>query len=400
MENLKEECKNLPNGKTEIGIIPEDWEVVKLGDIGVFSKGKGISKKDIVNKGVPCVRYGEIYTKYDFKINKFCSFIPEDTASNSKKIKKNDILFAGSGETSEDIGKSVAYLGDTEAFAGGDIIIFTPQKTVNSLTLSYILNTGKVRKNISMLGQGNSVVHMYASHLKNLKIPLPPLPEQKKISKILSTWDNAIEKLEELINKKIEYKKGLMQKLLSGELRFPEFKEDWEVKKLKNIILKFPKSNYKAGDGKTEGKYTFYTNGSNNDLYINDYCYNAEAIIANTGGIPYFHYYNGKFSTSADCMVFTTKTDIVKFVYYQLFNNINKINKLGFTGSGLKHLDKKWFDNFKIPLPPLQEQQKIAEILTLQDKEIQLNKNKLKLLKEQKKGLMQNLLTGKIRVKT
>lgn len=82
------------------------------------------------------------------------------------------------------------------------------------------------------------------------------------------------------------------------------------------------------------------------------------------------------------------------------FNNINKINKLGFTGSGLKHLDKKWFDNFKIPLPPLQEQQKIAEILTLQDKEIQLNKNKLKLLKEQKKGLMQNLLTGKIRVKT
>ena len=389
MENLKEECK-----KTKIGVIPEDWEEIPLHSFIIEQKeycsDENISLGSLtIGKGV---------------IEKPAQYNREHLVKNSKNPYKivncGDFVY---NPMNLRFGALGLYKKNKPLRVSSYYNIFRVDTNIVDMDfVYYFFKSKRVLHFYNRMATG-SLEEKKRVHFKDfLKFVLhfPPLPEQKKISKILSTWDNAIEKLEKLINKKIEYKKGLMQKLLSGELRFPEFKEDWEVKKLKNIILKFPKSNYKAGDGKTEGKYTFYTNGSNNDLYINDYCYNAEAIIANTGGIPYFHYYNGKFSTSADCMVFTTKTDIVKFVYYQLFNNINKINKLGFTGSGLKHLDKKWFDNFKIPLPPLQEQQKIAEILTLQDKEIQLNKNKLKLLKEQKKGLMQNLLTGKIRVKT
>ena len=98
--------------ETEIGLIPEDWELATLHDKGVFKKGKGISKQDVQNEGIPCIRYGEIYTRHHEHIKKFYSFITKKTAEESQLIKKGDLLFAGSGETSEEIGKCVAFLGD------------------------------------------------------------------------------------------------------------------------------------------------------------------------------------------------------------------------------------------------------------------------------------------------
>ncbi len=92
-----------------IGKIPSDWEVKTLGELGTFSKGKGILKEQVILEGLPCIRYGEIYTTYDFIIKDFKSFINEDVAKESNEIKKGDILFAGSGETAEEIGKAVAY---------------------------------------------------------------------------------------------------------------------------------------------------------------------------------------------------------------------------------------------------------------------------------------------------
>jgi len=89
--------------QTEIGIIPEDWEITSLGNIGVFKKGKGIKKNVILSNGLLCIRYGEIYTHYNDYIKKFYSFINTETAKKSQKISKGDLLFADSGETSEEI---------------------------------------------------------------------------------------------------------------------------------------------------------------------------------------------------------------------------------------------------------------------------------------------------------
>jgi type I restriction enzyme S subunit len=113
--------------KTSVGWIPADWDLKTLGEIGSFSKGKGISNSEKLEFGYPCITYGDIYTKYDVQIKKFFSFIDEKSAKSSQRIYKGCILFAGSGDTLDDIGKCVAFDNNDEAYAGGDIIIFTPR---------------------------------------------------------------------------------------------------------------------------------------------------------------------------------------------------------------------------------------------------------------------------------
>ncbi len=105
-----------------------EWKKHKLMDIGTFSKGTGISKDEVKTQGFAAVRYGELYTKHNIRIKKINSYISKDSANNSKLIKHGDILFAGSGETIEDIGKSATYLSDEDCYAGGDLIIFSSNK--------------------------------------------------------------------------------------------------------------------------------------------------------------------------------------------------------------------------------------------------------------------------------
>ena len=126
--------------------IPSDWEILPLSSLGSFSKGKGILKEQVIESGLPCIRYGEIYTTHNFILKKFKSFISEEVAAESKEIKNGDILFAGSGETLEEIGKAVAYVGNEKAYAGGDVIILSTNGNVNAECLSYILETDIVRR--------------------------------------------------------------------------------------------------------------------------------------------------------------------------------------------------------------------------------------------------------------
>ncbi|MCD6486831.1 MAG: restriction endonuclease subunit S [Syntrophobacterales bacterium] len=202
----------------EKGQLPEGWRGRRLGSFGLFLKGKGITNSEKKESGLPCITYGEIYTKHDFVIRQFFSFIDENTAQKSQRIQRNDILFANSGETLDEIGKCVAYTKDIEAYAGGDIIIFH-HKGVNPLYLSYSLNSDLLIRQKRKLGQGYSVVHIYSAGLKTLQVPLPSLEEQSRIEAVLSTCDREIELLKKRQEKLKEQKKGLMQKLLTGEVR-------------------------------------------------------------------------------------------------------------------------------------------------------------------------------------
>ncbi|MDB9955286.1 restriction endonuclease subunit S [Pelagibacterales bacterium] len=204
---------------SELGQIPKSWGVHKLEEIGTFSKGKGISKKDILSEGIPCIRYAEIYTCYDFYIETFKSFISPDTARSSKKLVNNDIIFAGSGETVEEIGKSIAFTLNCEAYASGDSIVMSPFSDLNSIFLSYQLNDCIRRDQLRKLGQGSSVMHIYVSNLKEILICKPPLPEQEKISSILLSFEKLIKKEENKLCKVQDIKKSLMQDLLTGKVR-------------------------------------------------------------------------------------------------------------------------------------------------------------------------------------
>lgn len=144
-QEIKNRIKDINNGivpsgyeKTEFGVFPCDWVTDKrLKDIGTFGKGKGLPGDKMTSKGVPCVGYGDIYMKYNnFHFEKAKSFVDEETASESQPIQKGTLLFTGTGETAEEIGKCVCYNGDETIYAGGDILTFISNE-VNPLFLAY-----------------------------------------------------------------------------------------------------------------------------------------------------------------------------------------------------------------------------------------------------------------------
>ena len=385
-----------------LGLIPEDWEVKLLGELGDFSKGKGITKEQLSESGFPCIRYGEIYTTHDFIIKEFNSFISERVAFESKEIKKGDILFAGSGETIEEIGKAVAYLGDEKAFTGGDVIILNTNDEVNVECVVYALEIDSVKKQKRVLGQGNSVVHIYSKDLSKLRLPIPPLLEQNAIADCLATWDKAIEKYNVLIAQKELSKKALMQQLLSGKKRLKGFNGDWKSFELNKICKISKGEQFNKIELDKVGQYPSFSGGIEPSGYTDKWNTDKDTIIISEGGNSCGHvnFINTKFWCGGHCYaLLNIKGEFFKmFLFHSLKYNENKIMKLR-VGSGLPNVQKKDLERFCLIIPSIEEQKAIANVLQCADDELQILKKKLEQLKEQKKGLMQVLLTGKKRLK-
>ena len=411
--------------QTSIGDIPKSWRIKKLRELGSFSKGKGIFNKDKIDNGFFCITYGEIYTKHDYVINQFDSFISAETAKKSRKITNNDLLFAGSGETLDEIGKCVAYTKNSLAYAGGDIIVFTPC-CINSIYLSYIINSDFIIRHRRKLGQGHSVVHIYIGGLKTLSIPLPPLLEQKKIAEILSAWDSVIKVTNKLIEAKKKLKKGLMQQLLTGKTRFKEFgkslengvsPEGWKEKILKEVFFeeKRPaklKDDYqynlvtvKRRNGGVEKRSNLQGREilTKNQFYIkgNDFLISKRQIVHGACGVVPNDLSDS--IVSNEYLVLRVRNGF-SITYLRYFSSTPVFQKDCYLSSIGVHIEKmlfkpQWWFKTKYYFPSLLEQNYIASVLTTADKEIEILNKKLKAIKQQKKGLMQQLLTGKKRVK-
>lgn len=196
------------------------WVEKRLGDLGKFSKGSGISRAQANTGDIPAVRYGELYTSHQDYIKTFQSFISEEVARASTRLRRGDIVFACSGETKEEIGKSAAFIGDEIAYAGGDLIIFSSTDGYDSLFLSFELNTPFCAVQKAAAGQGDAVVHIRQNALAKLIVRTPPtLAEQKAIAAVLSDMDAEIAALEAKRAKYERIKQGMMQELLTGKTR-------------------------------------------------------------------------------------------------------------------------------------------------------------------------------------
>ena len=203
----------------DVTIDKSKWKKKSLKEMGSFSKGQGIKRDDALSGNIAAVRYGEIYTTHNDYIKEFHSFISEDVAKKSKLLKKGDLLFSCSGETKEDIGKCVAFVSDIVAYAGGDIIIFSPQIECDSKYLGFLLNSPSISKQKYGLGQGDSIVHISAESIGRLTVFLPSYPEQKVIADVLSAIDDELTLLKQQLENYKKQKHGLMQKLLTGQWR-------------------------------------------------------------------------------------------------------------------------------------------------------------------------------------
>ncbi|WP_024478932.1 restriction endonuclease subunit S [Cellulophaga baltica] len=386
-----------------------EWEKKKLGDISTFSKGKSISKSDIDENGkLECIRYGELYTTYGEIITEIAS----KTNLNSENLilsEFNDVIIPASGETQIDIATASCIMKDGVALSGDLNII---RSEANGVFLSYYLNS-KRKIDIARLSQGISVVHLYSSQLKTLNLNIPKNIEQQKIASFLSAVD---EKIQQLTKKKAlleQYKKGVMQQLFSGKLRFkptPSLRgettkqtvesnyPDWEVKRLGDIstFLDGRRKPIKSSDRtKMQGKYPYYGASGIID-YVNNYIFDEEIILLGEDGeniisrnLPLAFRVSGKCWINNHAHVIkpdqNTNIDFITF-------SLERINFVPYnTGTAQPKLNQKVCQNIPLNIPCLEEQQKIANYLSALDTKIETVNQQITKTQAFKKGLLQQL---------
>ena len=381
--------------QTEIGVIPMDWEVKKLRDIGKFSKGQGIRKDDSQSGEIPCVRYGELYTRHNDYIKQFYSFISKEISLTSRRLKFGDILFAGSGETKEEIGKCVAFVDDIEAYSGGDIVLLSPINQ-SSLYLGFLLNAPFIQKQKASRGQGDAVVHISASQLENISIPIPTLTEQTAIANALSDADGLITGLEKLIAKKRNIKQGVMQQLLQP-------KDGWEVKKLGEIFTITAGGDLDVNNFSliTDEKYCYpiYSNAlTNKGLYgfTSEYRQIENTItVTARGQVGVANPRDHKYTAIGRVIMLNPIIELNINFITECINNFIKFNN---ESTGVPQLTAPQISKYEIIIPDYKEQTQIAKILSDMDAEISSLEQKLEKYKKVKLGMMQELLTGKTRL--
>jgi type I restriction enzyme S subunit len=406
---------------TEIGRIPKEWEVVRVNKLFDLYKGTTPSTKikEYWDGTIPFVTPTDI-TKVN-NLNEIYlktaeNYITEQGLKSKglKLVPKRSLLFTSRA--------TIGYLAinETEVAINQGIISFIPKDANVDVTFFYYFFQ-KLRSLFENLAGGSTYKEISMSTFSNINVPLPSLSEQQRIAEILSTVDEAIQKTNEIIAKTERLKKGLMQELLTKGIGHKEFKDteigmipkEWEVVKLGSkefaeiIMGQSPPSNTYNREGKglpfLQGKMEFRDIYPSPVLYCsqpikiaepNDILISVRAPVGDVNVAPY-RLCIGR-GLAAIRFNLNKASQWFYFYYFQKIKNF--LENLG-KGSTFKAITKEDLENLKIPYPPFLEQQKIGEILLTIDKKLEMEKNQKVKLEKIKQGLMDVLLTGKVRVK-
>ena len=195
----------------------------KLGDIAIdIYRGTGIKKDEVTEKGIPCVRYGEIYTKYNIWFDKCFSHTIEENIKNRKYFEYGDVLFAITGESVKEISKSCVYIGNDKCLAGGDIVVLKHNQ--NPKYMGYVLSTTNAQIQKSKGKVKSKVVHSSVPDISDIIIPVPHLEEQERIVNILDRFDALCNDISSGLPAEIEMRKKQYEYYRDKLLTFKEKK--------------------------------------------------------------------------------------------------------------------------------------------------------------------------------
>jgi len=377
-------------------MLPEGWKSGKLADQLdqiIDYRGTSVPK---AKSGIPLITARNVRRGFlDLNAPEYIDPNAEKEWMSRGYPCAGDVLFT----TEAPLG-NVAKFPENGKFCIGQRVVAlrTKKHVLTSDFLLYQLLSDKGNDLINERSSGSTAKGIKTKELKKVIIPLPPLPEQKKIAAILSTWDQAIEVTEKLLANSQQQKKALMQQLLTGKKRLPGFTGEWKSAVLGEIAnIETGSSNRE--DSSVDGLYAFFDRSE--DIRTSSrYLFDCEAIIIPGEGQDFIpKYFHGKFDLhQRTYAIHGFDRNDGKFLYFTLsFHKSYLLSQA--VGSTVKSLRLPMFKKMPVRLPALPEQKAIASVLTKADEEITLLKADLSRLRQEKKALMQQILTGKRRVK-
>lgn len=420
---------------TKIGKIPKDWEVYKFGDVFEFIKTSSHSKAqmtlDETESDIFNVHYGAIHTTYREQLLNFDKYnvprITDDSKlpTTNQYLKEGDVVIVDASEDAGGMGECVEInnIGQRKVIGGLHTFAVRDKNGLFAKGFAgYIFKNSISRNKLIGVSNISKVYGVSKGNIVSVPLIIPPLPEQKKIAEILSTLDEQISTTQAIIDKSKELKKGLMQKLFSEGIGHTEFKDtkigripkDWEVKTFKKLVkinqglqIAISKRLTEKKDGahfyitneflKSNSKFTFYVKNPNESVMCEESDIlmtrtgNTGQVVTNVRGVFHNNFFKIKYDNDI------THKD---FLFYYLTNKRTQKKILSLAGtSTIPDLNHSDFYSILMPTPKIEEQQKIANILSEADAKIEKEEQEKAKLEELKKGLMQQLLTGKKRVK-
>ena len=414
-------------------MVPKGWEVKNLKDITLKIQDGNYGAKypkvdELVDKGIPFLTSKALGGSGKTNPKKY-DFITIEKHIELKKahITTNDILFTNRGANVGVIGIAGSDLSD--ANIGPQLtLIRSNEKLVRYDYLYFFMKSSFFQKQVQGQDSGSAMNFFGIKSTEQFKIKIPPLPEQQKIAKILSTWDKAISMTERLIENSTQQKKALMQQLLTGKKRLLDdsgirFKDEWNKVKLGDICLKVTDGAHHSPQS-VEAGYPMYSvkdmtssgfrknsarliSKEDFDQLVNQNCKPElnDILIAKDGSILKYCFVvkekvEGVILSSIALLRPNLEQVFPEFIAQYFSQDYIKffVGKALTSGSGVPRIVLKDFKGIQIALPSINEQQKIATVLTNADREIELLEQQLADLQQEKKALMQVLLTGKKRV--
>lgn len=378
-------------------MVPEGWTENTLEALTSKNISYGIVQTGEPSVGdIPCVRVVDL-TKRVLSTDDMITTTPEINHSYRKTIlEPGEIMLALRGK----IGLVRMVSEDLEGcnLTRGIARIAADQARVLPNYLLWALRSPSFRIQLLRRVNGSALQEVPLGELKKTPLLVPPLAEQEKIAEILSTWDDAIETVEHLIVSGERQLNALTQKLLTGEQRLAGFSGDYPTVPVSDIA-RIQTGSSNREDSAEEGEFTFFDRST--EIRRSDkYLFDTEAIIVGGEGKEFIpKYFVGKFDLHQRAYVLSDfRNAIGKYVYFSL-NFYRHLLKRYAVGSTVPSLRMGTFDKVTLWLPSVPEQEAIAKVLSLCASEIDMRKRDLSLLKQEKSALMQQLLTGKRRVR-
>ena len=397
---------------TEAGYIPDDWIMKSFDELFTFNGGLTASRAKLSSTGLCYLHYGDIHksNKTFVDVSNEFSELPKlntdmKKVSNKVLLKDGDTVFVDASEDDEGASRHIVVRNKDEIpFISGlhTIVCKSKDESLDNLFKEFCFQSEYVKKQFKYYSAGTKVCGVNKNNIKKILLPIPLQQEQKLIAKSLSEIDKLLLSIEKLIDKKKKIKQGTMQQLLTDKKRLPGFSGEWEKTEVSRLLI--IKKGYQLNkDVLTQSDdFPVINGGIEPSGYTFKWNTNENTITISEGGnsCGYINFIKSKFWAGGHVYVVKPINNSIHYFFIYYILKYNELNIMALrVGSGLPNIQRKSIEEFELFIPKdIQEQKAIANILTDMDSEIESLQQKLIKYKKIKQGMMQELLTGRIRL--